>query len=50
MAVNNDIIHKAGAWFSYEGTKIGQGRENTKEFLVNNPEIAKEIEEKIKNL
>lgn len=50
MAVNNDIIHKAGAWFSYEGTKIGQGRENTKEFLINNPEIAKEIEEKVKNL
>ena len=43
-----DIIHKSGAWFSYNGDKIGQGRENTKEWLKNNPEVMKEIEEQIK--
>ena len=40
MAVEANIINKSGAWFSYENTKIGQGRENTKEFLKNNPDIA----------
>lgn len=50
LAVENDIIHKAGAWFSYEGSKIGQGRENAKEFLINNPDICKEIEDKIRAL
>jgi recombination protein RecA len=50
MAVNADIIHKSGAWFSYEGNKIGQGRENAKEFLLNNPEVAKEIEDKVRAL
>lgn len=48
LAVELDIIHKSGAWFSYEGDKIGQGRDNTKEWLKNNPDKAKEIEEKIK--
>ncbi len=48
LAVNANIINKAGAWFSYNGNKIGQGRENAKEFLKNNPEIAKEIEDKIR--
>ncbi len=47
IATDLDIIHKSGAWFSYEGNKIGQGRENTKEFLQNNPEMRAEIEEKI---
>ena len=50
MAVDADIIHKSGAWFSYEGNKIGQGRENAKEFLENNPEICKEIEDKVRSL
>ena len=50
MAVNADIIHKSGAWFSYEGNKIGQGRENAKEFLLNNPEVAKEIEDNVRAL
>ncbi len=49
LAVEAGIINKSGAWFSYEGNKIGQGRENAKEFLLNNPEIAKEIEDKIMN-
>ncbi len=48
LAVELDIINKSGAWFSYNGSKIGQGRDNTKEFLKNNPEIMKEIEEKVK--
>ena len=47
LAVKYDIILKSGAWFSYNGTKIAQGRENTKEYLKNNPEILKEIEEKV---
>ncbi len=48
LAVKYDIINKSGAWFSYKGTKIAQGRENTKEFLKNNPEVMTEIEEQIK--
>lgn len=47
LAVKYDIINKSGAWFSYNGTKIAQGRENTKEYLKNNPEVLKEIEEKV---
>jgi len=50
LAVEAGIINKAGAWFSYEGDKIGQGRENAKEFLKNNPEICNKIEEQIRNL
>jgi len=45
--VKMDIIDKAGAWFSYNDNKIGQGKEKAKEFLENNQEIAKEIEDKI---
>lgn len=48
LAVDNDIIVKSGAWFSYNGEKIGQGKENTKAFLANNPEICQNIEEAIK--
>ena len=48
IAVNLDIVNKAGAWFSYNGDKIGQGRENTKTYLEQNPKILKEIEEKIR--
>ncbi len=47
LAVKYDIINKSGAWFSYNGTKISQGRENAKEYLKNNPELLKEIEEKV---
>ena len=49
-AVENEIIQKAGAWFSYGETRIGQGRDNAKQFLVDNPEICKEVEEKVKAL
>ncbi|MBQ2823037.1 MAG: recombinase RecA [Oscillospiraceae bacterium] len=48
LAVEYEIIQKSGAWFSYDGNKIGQGRDNTKEYLASNPDIMKEIEEKIK--
>ncbi len=48
LAVKYDIINKSGAWFSYNGTKIGQGRENTKEFLKQHPEVAAEIEQKVR--
>ena len=48
IAVNLDIIEKSGSWFSYNGERIGQGRENVKKYLADNPEIAKEVEEKIR--
>ncbi len=48
VAVELDIIHKAGAWFSYNGEKIGQGREKTKEYLLANPDVMQEVEDKIK--
>ncbi|NLL92924.1 MAG: recombinase RecA [Clostridiales bacterium] len=44
LAANVDIIHKSGAWYAYKGEKIGQGRENSKTFLKNNPVICEEIE------
>jgi recombination protein RecA len=48
LAVKMDIINKSGAWFSYNGEKIGQGRENTKVYLEDNPELTKEIEIKVR--
>ena len=48
IAVNLDIIEKSGSWFSYNGERIGQGRENVKKYLADNPEVAKEVEEKIR--
>ncbi|MEA3354270.1 MAG: recombinase RecA [Campylobacterota bacterium] len=45
--VKLDIVDKAGAWFSYNDAKIGQGKENSKQFLADNPELANEIEQKI---
>ena len=47
IAVEEGIIDKAGAWFSYKTTRIGQGRENAKAFLKENPAVAKELREKI---
>ena len=44
------MIQKSGAWYAYKGEKIGQGRENAKEYLKNNPEIANEIELEVKKL
>jgi recombination protein RecA len=48
IAVQLDIINKSGSWFSYEDVRIGQGRENAKQYLIDNPDKAAEIEEKIK--
>ena len=48
IAVNLDIIEKSGSWFAYNGERIGQGRENVKKYLQDNPEVAKEVEEKIR--
>ncbi|HBO83995.1 MAG TPA: recombinase RecA [Deltaproteobacteria bacterium] len=47
IGAEKGIIEKSGAWYSYSGSRIGQGRENVKEFLKNNPGTAKEIETKI---
>jgi len=49
IAVANDIIAKSGAWFSYNDEKLGQGRENVKEFLRNNPNLMNEIAGKIRD-
>ena len=43
-----DIINKSGAWYSYEGERLGQGRENAKQFLKDNPQLCEEIEAKIR--
>lgn len=48
LAADHDILQKSGTWYSYNDTRIGQGRENVRDFLVTNPEIADEIEEKIR--
>ena len=48
MATEFGIVEKSGAWFAYNGDKIGQGRENAKAFLEKNKDILKEIEDKIR--
>jgi recombination protein RecA len=48
MGVNHHIVDKSGAWYAYKGEKIGQGKDNTREFLKENPAIAEEIEQKIR--
>ncbi|MCB0612571.1 MAG: recombinase RecA [Phaeodactylibacter sp.] len=48
LGVDHDIIQKSGAWYSYDSAKIAQGREAAKQFLMDNPEVANEIEKKIK--
>jgi recombination protein RecA len=48
LGVDNDIIEKSGAWYSYDGAKIAQGREAAKQFFDDNPEVALEVENKIK--
>ncbi len=48
LGSNNGIIDKAGAWYSYKGERIGQGKDNTRTFLQQNPKIAAEIEEQIR--
>jgi len=48
IGVECDLIEKSGSWYSYDGNKIGQGRENVKQFLLDNPEVAELIEAKVK--
>ena len=48
LAVNLDIIEKSGSWFSYNGERIGQGRENIKKYLEDNPKVMNEVEEKVR--
>ena len=48
LGVNLDIVEKSGSWFSYNGARIGQGRENAKKYLEDNPEIMTEIEKKVR--
>ena len=48
LATDMNIVEKSGAWFAYNGQKIGQGRENAKQFLAQNPDIMKEIEGKVR--
>ena len=48
MGVNYEIIKKSGSWFSYDETKLGQGRDAVKALLMDNPELMEELEVKIK--
>lgn len=48
LAVEDDIVEKSGAWYAYNGEKIGQGRENAKNFLIEHPAIFEEVENKVK--
>ena len=48
LAANVDVINKSGAWYAYNGEKIGQGRENAKTYLASHPEIMEEVEEKVR--
>jgi recombination protein RecA len=48
LGVENDIINKSGAWFSYGDVRLGQGRENAKQFLKESPDLAQEIETKVR--
>ena len=48
LGVQSDVVEKAGAWFSYDGQRIGQGRENSKMFLRENPDVAEKLEKEIR--
>lgn len=48
IAANIDVVNKSGAWYAYEGNKIGQGRENAKQYLKDNPAVCEEIEQKVR--
>jgi recombination protein RecA len=50
LGVENDIVEKSGAWFSYKGTRLGQGRENAKQSLKDNPELAAQVEAQVKEV
>jgi recombination protein RecA len=48
MGVELGIVKKSGAWYTYEADQLGQGKENSRAFLINNPDLANEIESKIR--
>lgn len=48
LAAKEDIVEKSGSWYAYQGAKIGQGRENAKNYLMENPQICQEIEQKVR--
>ncbi|MFN7177632.1 MAG: DNA recombination/repair protein RecA, partial [Thermaurantiacus sp.] len=48
LGVKAGIVEKSGAWFSFDSQRIGQGRENSKKFLADNPEIARRIEDAVR--
>ena len=48
VAVNLDIVKKAGSWFSYNEEKLGQGRDKARDFLTENPDLLSEIETKVR--
>ena len=48
LAVQHEIVAKSGAWFEYEGAKIGQGREAAKQYLTENPKILAELDKKVR--
>ena len=48
LGVENNIIDKSGSWFAYNGSKIAQGRDAAKQFLLDHPDVREEIEEKIR--
>ncbi|WP_026257315.1 recombinase RecA [Actinopolymorpha alba] len=48
LGVDNGLVRKAGAWYTYEGDQLGQGKENARKFLKDNPDLAEELEKKIK--
>jgi recombination protein RecA len=50
LGVKEGIINKSGSWYSYGSERIGQGKENVREFLLANPEIAAEIEQKVRSI
>ena len=50
LAVEHDIVKKSGSWFSYEGTKLGQGRDAVKSLIKDNPDLMDELEENVRNL
>ncbi|MGI8814513.1 MAG: hypothetical protein ACR2G2_04275 [Pseudonocardia sp.] len=49
VGVEQSLIRKAGAWYTYEGDQLGQGKENARKFLLENPDVATEIEKRIKD-
>ena len=50
LAANANIVEKSGSWYAYKGAKIGQGRENAKQYLAQNPMICEEIENQVREL